>query len=73
MIAARCGDAPMTCPPTCLVLIERSGALDWLGQFPDVATAQSALSGWLRGEDRDPEDAAFILPVLGWGRAGVGD
>lgn len=59
----------MTLPPSCLVLIERCGELDWLGQFPDVATAQAAMTAWLHGEDRDPEDVAFILPILGWGRA----
>lgn len=61
----------MILPSTCLVLIERSGELDWLGQFPDVAAAEAAMTGWLRTGDRDPEDAAFILPVLGWGRAEV--
>lgn len=62
----------MTLLPTRLVLIERSGEPDWLGQSPDVATAEAAMKAWLRDRDRDPEDVAFILPVLGWGRAAAG-
>ena len=52
----------------CLVLIDRSDDVGWLGQFPDVATAQTAMEHWLKAPDRDPEDAAFILPILGFGR-----
>lgn len=52
----------------CLVLTDRNGDLGWLGQFPDATTAQAAMADWLRAPDRDPEDAAFILPILGFGR-----
>jgi trehalose-6-phosphatase len=52
----------------CLVLIDHDGNLGWLGQFPDAATAQAAMEHWLAKPDRDDEDAAFILPVIGFGR-----
>jgi hypothetical protein len=52
----------------CLVLIDRDGTLGWLGQFPDTATARAAMEHWLAEPDRDDEDAAFILPVIGFGR-----
>jgi hypothetical protein len=52
----------------CLVLIDRNDDIGWLGQFPDVATAAVAMAHWLKAPDRDPEDAAFILPILGFGR-----
>ena len=52
----------------CLVLIDRDGSLGWLGQFPDAATARAAMEHWLAEADRDDEDAAFILPVIGFGR-----
>jgi hypothetical protein len=55
----------------CIVLIERDGTLGWLGQFPDIATARSAMDDWLAAKDRDTEDVAFILPVIGFGRAGL--
>ena len=55
----------------CLVLIDRGGEIGWLGQFADIATAQSAMSDWLAAEDRDDEDAAFVLPILGFGRPGA--
>jgi hypothetical protein len=55
----------------CLVLIDRDGTLGWLGQFPDAATARAAMDEWLRAEERDPEDAAFILPIIGFGRPGA--
>ena len=55
----------------CLVLIDRSGHLGWLGQFPDLATARAAMDAWLKAEDRDDEDAAFILPILGFGRTAM--
>jgi hypothetical protein len=29
------------------------------------------LTDWLAAANRDPEDAAFILPVLGFGRPGA--
>ena len=49
----------------CLVLTDRSGEIGWLGQFKDIATARAAMDGWLNATDRDPEDAAFIHPILG--------
>lgn len=52
----------------CLVLTDRGGDIGWLGQFPDAATARTAMELWLKAEDRDDEDAAFILPVIGFGR-----
>ena len=52
----------------CLVLTDRHDELGWLGQFPDFATGQAAMEHWLKAPDRDPEDAAFILPILGFGR-----
>jgi trehalose-6-phosphatase len=52
----------------CLVLIDRDGTLGWLGQFPDAATAHAAMMHWLAEADRDDEDAAFILPVIAFGR-----
>jgi hypothetical protein len=55
----------------CLVLTDRSGDLGWLGQFNDIATARTAMADWLAAEDRDDEDAAFILPVIGFGRPGL--
>jgi hypothetical protein len=55
----------------CIVLIERDGALGWLGQFPDIATARTAMDDWLTTKDRDPEDAAFILPVIGFCRPAI--
>jgi hypothetical protein len=55
----------------CFVLIDRSADLGWLGQFPDFATAQAAMAHWLKAPDRDPEDAAFILPILGFGRTAM--
>jgi hypothetical protein len=55
----------------CLVLIDRSADLGWLGQFPDFATARAAMADWLAAADRDPEDAAFILPILGFGRTAM--
>jgi trehalose-6-phosphatase len=53
----------------CLVLTDRDGTLGWLGQFPDIATARAAMDDWLAATDRDTEDAAFILPIIGFGRA----
>ncbi|NUB46102.1 hypothetical protein GEU84_017030 [Fertoebacter nigrum] len=55
----------------CLVLVDRSGELGWLGQFPDFVTGQTAMAHWLKAPDRDPEDAAFILPILGFGRTAL--
>jgi len=55
-------------PSPCLVLIDRDGSLGWLGLFPDAATARVAMEHWLAEADRDDEDAAFILPVIGFGR-----
>jgi hypothetical protein len=52
----------------CLVLIDRDSTLCWLGQFPDAATARAAMEHWLADPDRNDEDAAFILPVIGFGR-----
>lgn len=52
----------------CLVLTDRGGDIGWLGQFSDIATARAAMDDWLNAEDRDDEDAAFILPILGFGR-----
>jgi hypothetical protein len=52
----------------CLVLIDRDGTLGWLGQFPDAATARAAMEHWLAEPDRDDEDAAFILPIIGSGQ-----
>ena len=52
----------------CLVLIDREGTLGWLGQFADAAVARAAMEHWLAETDRDDEDAAFILPVIGFGR-----
>jgi len=52
----------------CLVLTDRSGELGWLGQFADPASARAAMADWLAAAGRDPEDAAFILPILGFGR-----
>jgi hypothetical protein len=57
-----------TQPLPCLVLTERDGTLGWLGQFDDIATARAAMVEWLAADDRDTEDAAFILPLLGFGR-----
>lgn len=55
----------------CLVLTERGGQIDWLGQFNDIAAARASMEDWLSSEDRDPEDAAFILPIFGFGRPNV--
>jgi hypothetical protein len=55
----------------CIVLIDRDGILGWLGQFPDIATARAAMDDWIAAEDRDAEDAAFILPIIGFGRPGA--
>lgn len=55
-------------PTTCLILIESDGTLGWLGQFPDLATTETARVDWLKSPDRDPDDAAFILTVLAFGR-----
>ncbi len=52
----------------CLVLTDRDGTLGWLGQFNDIAAARTAMDDWLGADDRDPEDAAFVLPLLGFGR-----
>ena len=52
----------------CLVLTDRDGVIGWLGQFDDIASARVAMADWLAASDRDPEDAAFILPILGFGR-----
>jgi hypothetical protein len=57
-------------PPTpCIVLTECAGALDWLGHFPDFASAQGAMSDWLGSVDRDEDDVAFIVPALAFGHA----
>lgn len=52
----------------CIVVTDRGGEFDWLGQFNDIATARSAMAEWLKADDRDSEDAAFILPILDFGR-----
>ena len=52
----------------CLVLTDSGGEIGWLGQFNDIANARAAMDGWLTAEDRDDEEAAFILPILGFGR-----
>lgn len=52
----------------CLVLTDRGGEIGWLGQFNDISAARAAMDAWLTAEDRDDEDAAFILPILGFGR-----
>jgi hypothetical protein len=52
----------------CLVLTDHGGEIGWLGQFNDIATARAEMADWLAAEDRDPEEAAFILPLLGFGR-----
>jgi len=57
----------------CLVLIDHNGDLGWLGQFPDFATAQAAMADWLKAKDRIDEDAAFILPIIGFGRPAIED
>ena len=53
----------------CLVLTDRGGEIGWLGQFNDIATARDAMDVWLKAEDRDDDDAAFILPIIGFGRS----
>jgi hypothetical protein len=58
-------------PQPCIVLIDWDGTLDWLGQFPDLPAARAAMTDWLAADDRDTEDAAFILPILGFGRPGA--
>jgi hypothetical protein len=55
----------------CLVLTDRGGEIGWLGRFPDLATAQAAMTDWLAAANRDPDDAAFILALLGFGRPGA--
>lgn len=56
-------------PPTaCLVLVETEGTLGWLGQFADIASAQRVMEEWLKSDGRLQEDAAFILPILGFSR-----
>ena len=55
----------------CLVLTDRDGTLGWLGQFIDITTARAAMADWLAAPERDNEDAAFILPIIGFGRAGA--
>lgn len=52
-----------------LVLLDREGEVDWLGQFDDLSAAQTAMAVWLQDAERGDEDAAFILPVIAWGRA----
>ena len=52
----------------CLVLTDHGGEIGWLGQFNDIATARAAMEAWLKADDRDEEDAAFIIPILGSGR-----
>lgn len=51
----------------CLILIDSNGELDWLGQFPDLPAAEAAMADWLAAGERDDEDRAFILPILGGG------
>ncbi len=58
-------------PQPCLVLIDRDGALGWLGQFPDIVSARAAMTDWIDAKDRDTEDVAFILPIIGFSRVGV--
>lgn len=57
----------------CLVLTDRGGEIGWLGQFNDITTARAAMDAWLKADDRDDEDAAFILPILGFGRPAMED
>ncbi len=56
-------------PPTLHRPVRTGRLFGWLGQFPDIATARAAMDDWLHAEDRDTEDAAFILPIIGFGRA----
>lgn len=58
----------MTTPSLFTVLADDRGTLTWLGQFPSLEAASAAMAAWLSSGDRDVEDAAFIVPVLGFGR-----
>jgi hypothetical protein len=51
-------------PQPCHVLTDRDGEISWFGQINDIAAALAAMSDWLAAENCDPEDAAFILPIL---------
>lgn len=52
-----------------LAMIERTDDLAWLGHFVSLAEARSAITDWLNRAERDEEDAAFVLPMIAWGRA----
>ncbi len=71
MVSVRTGLASSSSTAPSLVLTDRAGEIGWLGQFNDITTARAAMEHWLKAEDRDDEDAAFILPIIGFGRAGV--
>ena len=59
----------MTTPSLFTIFAESNGTLTWLGQFPNLDAASAAMNTWLASDDRDEEDVAFIVPVLGFGRA----
>jgi hypothetical protein len=51
-----------------IVLTETDGTLGWLCHVPSLDAATSTMTDWLAKPERGDEDAAFILPVLGFGR-----
>jgi hypothetical protein len=69
MTAAHDRSSTMTTPSLFTVLAEDHGTLTWLGQFSNLDAASAAMNDWLASDDRDEEDVAFIVPVLGFGRA----
>lgn len=60
---------PLAVTSSYLVLIEREGDINWLGQFEALSEAQIAMTAWLKQANRSDEDAAFIVPIITWGRA----
>jgi hypothetical protein len=67
MTAAPDRSSTMTTPLLFTVLAEANDTLTWLGQFPTLDAASASMNDWLASDDRDDEDVAFIVPVLGFG------
>lgn len=55
-----------------IVMITTCDALGWICATATLAAAEAAMAEWLARSERTDEDAAFILPTLGFTRATEG-
>lgn len=60
-------------PKTYIVMIARSGEIDWLCHVATPEDATAAMAEWLGQPERGDEDAAWVMPIIAFGQPGVGD